>query len=174
MLQNTGSLTIETGKRSQRRTAGLLYSQFYPSIKEVFAAGNVYPFTNTAIETLALDKKLKENMGTRRGWSQPSACCLSQGISLYKASVPFRLSGINAEIFWHQRGAPGFQGPLPTRLAIIFAPEVFPIKTLSFLQRMTLRTIVLQPTPCFGGYGGTSISSVWGSRWCTAFKTRTS
>lgn len=54
MLQDTGSLTIETGKRSQRRAAGLLYSQFYSSVKEVFAAGNVYPFTNGAIETLAL------------------------------------------------------------------------------------------------------------------------
>ncbi|KAH6974817.1 hypothetical protein EDB80DRAFT_595282, partial [Ilyonectria destructans] len=60
MLQDTGSLTIETGKRSSRRLAGLLYSQFYPSVKEVFAAGNVYPFTNTAIETLALDKKLRK------------------------------------------------------------------------------------------------------------------
>ncbi|KAL9567494.1 hypothetical protein ACKAV7_008444 [Fusarium commune] len=29
MLQDTGSLTIETGKRSPRRAAGLLYSQFY-------------------------------------------------------------------------------------------------------------------------------------------------
>ena len=54
LLRDTGSLTLETGKRSQCRTVGLLYSQFYPSIKEVFAAGNVYPFTNTAIETLAL------------------------------------------------------------------------------------------------------------------------
>ncbi|RKK84479.1 hypothetical protein BFJ68_g17353 [Fusarium oxysporum] len=60
MLQDTGSLTIETGKRSQRRAAGLLYSQFYSSVKEVFAAGNVYPFTNAAIETLALDKKLRK------------------------------------------------------------------------------------------------------------------
>lgn len=59
-MQGTGSLTIETRKRSSRRTAGLLYTQFYPSVKEVFAAGNVYPFTNTAIETLALDKKLRK------------------------------------------------------------------------------------------------------------------
>lgn len=43
MLSDSGSLTIETGKRSQRRTAGLLYTQFYLNVKEVFAAGNVYP-----------------------------------------------------------------------------------------------------------------------------------
>ncbi|KAH7111566.1 hypothetical protein EDB81DRAFT_894279 [Dactylonectria macrodidyma] len=60
MLRDTGSLTIEPGRRTSRRAAGLLYSQFYPSVKEVFAAGNVYPFTNSAIETLALDKKLRK------------------------------------------------------------------------------------------------------------------
>ncbi|KAH6604293.1 hypothetical protein Trco_007739 [Trichoderma cornu-damae] len=60
MLRDSGSLTIETRKRSEQRSAGLLYSQFYPSVKEVFAAGNVYPFTNAAIETLALDKKLRK------------------------------------------------------------------------------------------------------------------
>ncbi|KAL7903984.1 hypothetical protein GGI35DRAFT_484874 [Trichoderma velutinum] len=60
MLRDSGSLTIETGKRSEQRSAGLLYSQLYPSVKEVFAAGNVYPFTNAAIETLALDKKLRK------------------------------------------------------------------------------------------------------------------
>jgi hypothetical protein len=57
MLHDSGSLTIETNSSSCRR-AGLLYSQFYSSIKEVFAAGNVYTFTNTALETLALDPKL--------------------------------------------------------------------------------------------------------------------
>ncbi|KAM5360767.1 hypothetical protein BFJ70_g17257 [Fusarium oxysporum] len=57
MLHDTGSLTVETGQRSSRRKARLLYSQFYPNVKEIFAARNVYPFTNTAFETLALDKK---------------------------------------------------------------------------------------------------------------------
>jgi hypothetical protein len=60
MLQDTRSLTIETRKHSQRRAAGLLYSQFYSSVKEVFAAGNMYPFTNIAIKTLALNKKLRK------------------------------------------------------------------------------------------------------------------
>ncbi|WAO97147.1 Hypothetical protein NCS54_01486100 [Fusarium falciforme] len=59
MLHDTGSLTIETGQRSSRRAAGLLDTQFYPSVKNIFAAGNIYLFTNTAIETLALDKKLR-------------------------------------------------------------------------------------------------------------------
>jgi hypothetical protein len=60
MLHDSGSLTMETNSSSWSRRAGLLYSQFYSSIKEVFAAGNVYPFTNTALETLALDPKLRK------------------------------------------------------------------------------------------------------------------
>ena len=37
------------------QAAGLLYNQFYGSIKEVFIARNQYPFINTTIKTLALD-----------------------------------------------------------------------------------------------------------------------
>ncbi|KAF9882577.1 hypothetical protein FE257_006752 [Aspergillus nanangensis] len=60
MLQDTGSLTLETRRSSPHRHAGLLYSQFYASVKEVFAAGNIYPFTNSSIESLALDPKLRK------------------------------------------------------------------------------------------------------------------
>ncbi|KAG6998834.1 hypothetical protein FocnCong_v013541 [Fusarium oxysporum f. sp. conglutinans] len=85
MLQDTGSLTIETGKRSARRSAGLLYSQFYSSVKEVFAAGNVYPFTNTAIETLALDKKL------RKTWELVGGGLSHQPAALIKAYLYTKL-----------------------------------------------------------------------------------
>ncbi|KAM6506729.1 hypothetical protein FALCPG4_018848 [Fusarium falciforme] len=85
MLRDTGSLTIETGKRSLRRAAGLLYSQFYPSVKEVFAAGNVYPFTNTAIETLALDKKL------RKTWELVGGGLSHQPAALIKAYLYTKL-----------------------------------------------------------------------------------
>jgi hypothetical protein len=60
MLQDSGSLTLETHQSSWSRQAGLLYTQFYASVKEIFAAGNTYPFTNTAIETLALDPGLRK------------------------------------------------------------------------------------------------------------------
>ncbi|KAH6974708.1 hypothetical protein EDB80DRAFT_768800 [Ilyonectria destructans] len=79
------NLTIETGKRSLRRAAGLLYSQFYPSVKEVFAAGNVYPFTNTAIETLALDKKL------RKTWELVGGGLSHQPAALIKAYLYTKL-----------------------------------------------------------------------------------
>jgi hypothetical protein len=85
MLQDTGSLTIETGKRSARRAAGLLYSQFYSSVKEVFAAGNVYPFTNAAIETLALDKKL------RKTWELVGGGLSHQPAALIKAYLYTKL-----------------------------------------------------------------------------------
>ncbi|KAL7940579.1 hypothetical protein V8C42DRAFT_349396 [Trichoderma barbatum] len=85
LLRDTGSLTIETGKRSQRRSAGLLYSQFYPSIKEVFAAGNVYPFTNAAIETLALDRKL------RKTWELVGGGLSHQPVALVKAYLYTKL-----------------------------------------------------------------------------------
>jgi hypothetical protein len=55
LLQDSVSIGIEPGARSQLRAAGLLYAQMYNSVKEVFAAGNQYPFKNTSIETLALD-----------------------------------------------------------------------------------------------------------------------
>ncbi|KAL4912598.1 hypothetical protein BDW62DRAFT_206319 [Aspergillus aurantiobrunneus] len=38
--------------------AGLLYTQLYSSVKEVFAAGDVYLFSNPSLETLALDPQL--------------------------------------------------------------------------------------------------------------------
>ncbi|RBR24094.1 uncharacterized protein FIESC28_03093 [Fusarium coffeatum] len=85
MLRDTGSLTIETGKHSSRRAAGLLYSQFYSSVKEVFAAGNVYPFTNTAIETLALDKKL------RKTWELVGGGLSHQPAALIKAYLYTKL-----------------------------------------------------------------------------------
>ncbi|EGU73900.1 hypothetical protein FOXB_15591, partial [Fusarium oxysporum f. sp. conglutinans Fo5176] len=85
MLHDTGSLTIETGQRSLRRKTGLLYTQFYPSVKEVFAAGNVYPFTNTAIETLAVDKRL------RRTWELVGGALSHQPAALMKAYLYTKL-----------------------------------------------------------------------------------
>ncbi|KAH7186861.1 hypothetical protein DER44DRAFT_858398 [Fusarium oxysporum] len=85
MLRDTGSLTIETGKRSPRRAAGLLYSRFYTSVKEVFAAGDVYPFTNAAIETLDLDKKL------RKTWELVGGGLSHQPAALIKAYLYTKL-----------------------------------------------------------------------------------
>ncbi|KAF9882990.1 hypothetical protein FE257_004360 [Aspergillus nanangensis] len=64
LLQDTGSMTLETRRSSPQRQSGLLYSQFYASVKEIFTAGNTYPFTNSGMETLALDPKLRKTWQT--------------------------------------------------------------------------------------------------------------
>ncbi|KAH8749826.1 hypothetical protein BGZ57DRAFT_945613 [Hyaloscypha finlandica] len=61
MLRDTISMGVKPYANSQLRAGGLLYSQFYSSVKEAFAAGNRYPFTNAAIETLALGAGLSHN-----------------------------------------------------------------------------------------------------------------
>lgn len=85
MLHGSGSLTIETGPRSPLRKAGFLYTQFYPSEKAIFAAGNIYPFTNGAIETLALDKK------PRRIWELVGGGLSHQPAALMKAYLYTKL-----------------------------------------------------------------------------------
>ncbi|PVH90385.1 hypothetical protein DM02DRAFT_547899, partial [Periconia macrospinosa] len=85
MLQDSGSMTIETHKNSKNRASGLLYSQFYSSIKEIFAAGNVYPFTNAAIETLALDPKL------RKTWQHVGAGLSHDPVALIRAYLYTKL-----------------------------------------------------------------------------------
>jgi hypothetical protein len=57
-LRDTGSLTVETKKGTHVHDDGLRYSQFYNSKKEVFAAGNHYPFSNPLLEVLALDQEI--------------------------------------------------------------------------------------------------------------------
>ena len=85
MLHETGSLTIESSPASVPRAAGLLYTQFYPSAKEMFAAGDVYPFRNAAIETLALDKRL------RRTWELVGGGLSHNPVALMKAYIHMKL-----------------------------------------------------------------------------------
>jgi hypothetical protein len=60
LLHDSGSLTLETHRTSPQRQGGLLYTQLYSSVKEVFAAGDVYPFSIPSLETLALDPQLRK------------------------------------------------------------------------------------------------------------------
>jgi len=79
LLRDTVSMGVEPRANSQLRAGGLLYSQFYSSVKEVFAAGSQYPFTNTAIETLALDPQL------RKTWQYVGAGLSHNPVALIKA-----------------------------------------------------------------------------------------
>lgn len=79
MLADAASIGLEPGTHSKLRTCGLLYSQFYSSLKEVFAAGNQYPFSNAAIETLALDLQLQKT------WQHVGAGLSHDPVALIKA-----------------------------------------------------------------------------------------
>lgn len=58
MLYEACSLTSETPKQSKLREAGLLYSQFYASVKELFDASKCKPFDNDGLEEMALDPQI--------------------------------------------------------------------------------------------------------------------
>jgi hypothetical protein len=51
--------TILTARQSPSREQGLLYSQFYGSEKEIFDAAKTFPFRDRALESLALDPKIR-------------------------------------------------------------------------------------------------------------------
>ena len=60
MLYEASSLTSVTPKRSKLRDGGLIYSQFYSSVKEVSDATKCFPFENDGLEELALDPQIRQ------------------------------------------------------------------------------------------------------------------
>ena len=60
MLYDAASLTSLTPKRSKLRAGGLIYSQFYGSVKEISDATKRYPFDNDGLEELALDPQIRQ------------------------------------------------------------------------------------------------------------------
>ncbi|EAU29224.1 predicted protein, partial [Aspergillus terreus NIH2624] len=99
MLEDTGSLTLETRRTSPQRRAGLYYSQFYASVKEVFAAGNTYPFTNTATETLALDPQLRKTWQTVGGGLSHNPIALNRAYLTTKQRCHAALQGSVPKVF---------------------------------------------------------------------------
>ncbi|KAL5366723.1 hypothetical protein BJX96DRAFT_183344 [Aspergillus floccosus] len=99
MLEDTGSLTLETRQTSPQRRAGLYYSQFYASVKEVFAAGNIYPFTNTAMETLALDPQLRKTWQTVGGGLSHNPIALNRAYLTTKQRCHAALQGSVPKVF---------------------------------------------------------------------------
>jgi hypothetical protein len=61
-LRDAVGMTLLSGRRSPSRQQGLIYSQFYTSQKEIFDAAKKFPFQDGALESLALDPKI------RAGW----------------------------------------------------------------------------------------------------------
>ena len=60
MLRDACTLTSLTPKRSRLRQGGLVYSQFYASVKEVIDAAKTYPFQNDGMEEMALDPQIRQ------------------------------------------------------------------------------------------------------------------
>lgn len=59
MLREACSLTSVTPMRSKHRAGGLIYSQFYASVKEISDATKRFPFTNDGMEEMALDPQIR-------------------------------------------------------------------------------------------------------------------
>ena len=60
MLYEASSLTSVTPKRSRQREGGLIYSQFYASVKELSDATKCFPFNNDGLEEMALDPQIRK------------------------------------------------------------------------------------------------------------------
>ena len=59
MLHDAASLTSVPPKKSKHREGGLIYSQFYSSVKEISDATKRFPFTNDGMEEMALDPQIR-------------------------------------------------------------------------------------------------------------------
>ncbi len=60
MLRDACNLTSLTPRRSRLHQGGLIYSQFYSSVKEVIDAAKSYPFQNDGLEEMALDPQIRQ------------------------------------------------------------------------------------------------------------------
>lgn len=60
MLSDAANLTSITPRKSTHREAGLIYSQFYGSVKESIDAAKTYPFQNEGLEEMALDPMIRK------------------------------------------------------------------------------------------------------------------
>ena len=71
MLRDGCNLTGTTPRRSSLRAGGLVYSQFYASVKEVLDAAKTFPFHNEGLEELALSPLLQKGLPQARGQEHP-------------------------------------------------------------------------------------------------------
>ncbi|KAF8525023.1 hypothetical protein BDD12DRAFT_870892 [Trichophaea hybrida] len=58
LTSESSNMTIVPTGRNTMSLAGLAYSQYYTSTKEIFDAGSIYPFMNDGIEAIAIDPRL--------------------------------------------------------------------------------------------------------------------
>ena len=92
MLYDACSLTSETPKRSILREAGLLYSQFYGSVKELSYASNCKPFDNDGLEDLALDPQIRRGIHAAVGGHLRELVVMERAYIASKRRVDIALS----------------------------------------------------------------------------------
>jgi hypothetical protein len=89
MLRDACCLTSVTPKKSKHRDGGLIYSQFYASVKEVIDAAKCKPFENDGLEELSLDPEIRKGARNviRGQWRDikvlEKAYCASKQRSMY-------------------------------------------------------------------------------------------
>ncbi|RPA90169.1 hypothetical protein L873DRAFT_1821642 [Choiromyces venosus 120613-1] len=93
LTREIANLNVTPGKQHPARVAGLAYSQFYTTTKEVFDAAKVYPFQNKALEGLAVDPNLKGTWQEIDGRMKENFGCIK---SAYLASKRRALESISA------------------------------------------------------------------------------
>lgn len=96
-LRDASDMTILAPKRSSAFRHGLYYSQWYGSVKEVFDAGNIYPFAHKAMLELSLDPQawntVMEENKSRKGGSVRKWTGVSDTYHWSKLRVSAALAG---------------------------------------------------------------------------------
>lgn len=73
MLHKAYSLNSVTPERSKLREGGLIYSQFYSSVKELSDAAKCKPFDHDSLEEIALDPQIRQGAQALAGGSRRDA-----------------------------------------------------------------------------------------------------
>lgn len=144
MLRDACGLTSLTPRRSRFRQGGLLYSQFYNSVKEMIDAAKSFPFHNDGLEEMALDPQIRQgarhaggNVERRSLAILEKAYCASKRRTVYALQDSVQKSfGVREEhriawpLFQALRGRLEREGREELEVILIDCPAyVWPIQT---------------------------------------------
>ena len=99
MLHDAANLTSVTPKRSKLREGGIIYTQFYGSIKEVSDATKCMPFDNDGLEELALDPQIRQGARHVAGGHRREAKILERAYCASKRRTRDALLGSKKKSF---------------------------------------------------------------------------
>lgn len=87
MLYEASSLTTLTPKRSKLREGGLIYTQFYGSVKEISDAAKCKPFNNDGLEEMALDPQISQGLQNATGGRRREARIIERAYLASKCRI---------------------------------------------------------------------------------------